>query len=82
MISQNKNIFLAKKKGEALTDLRRDDSIIITKPDKGNGVVIINKLDYLNKMKLGNSFSRMAIAGCYGSARVALFLVIFGVMMT
>ena len=32
--------------------MRRDDSIIITKPDKGNGVVIINKLDYLNKMKL------------------------------
>ena len=36
----------------ALTDLRKDDSIIITKPDKGNGVVIVNKLDYLNKMKL------------------------------
>ena len=35
-----------------MTDLRRDDSIIITKPYKGNGVVIINKLDYLNKMKL------------------------------
>ena len=33
-------------------DLRKDNSIIITKPDKGNGVVIINKLDYLNKMKL------------------------------
>ena len=29
-----------------------DDSIIITKPDKGNGVVImISRLDYLNKMK-------------------------------
>ena len=25
--------------------------IIITKPDKGNGVVIISRLDYLNKMK-------------------------------
>lgn len=32
-------------------DLRKDDSIIITKPDKGNCVVIVNKLDYLNKMK-------------------------------
>ena len=29
-----------------------DDSIITTKPDKGNGVVImISRLDYLNKMK-------------------------------
>ena len=41
-----------KEEWEALTDLRKDDSIIITKPDKGNGVVIVNKLDYLNKMKL------------------------------
>lgn len=29
-----------------------DDIIIITKPDKGNGIVIINKLDYFIKMKL------------------------------
>ena len=34
----------------ARTDLGNDDSII-TKPDKGNGIVIVNKLDYLNKMK-------------------------------
>ena len=40
-----------KEEWEALNDLRKDDSIIITRPDKGNGVVIINKLDYLNKMK-------------------------------
>ena len=32
-------------------DLRNDTSIIITKPDKGNGVVIVNRHDYLNKMK-------------------------------
>ena len=25
--------------------------MIITKPDKGNGVVIVNELDYLNRMK-------------------------------
>ena len=37
--------------GKPNTDLRKDDSIIITKPDKGNGVVIISRLDYLNKMK-------------------------------
>ena len=32
-------------------NLRKDDSIIITKPDKGNGVVIVNKHDHLTKMK-------------------------------
>ena len=36
----------------ALNDLRNDTSIIITKSDKGNGVVLVNILDYLNKMKL------------------------------
>ena len=40
---------LSKEEWQALTDLRKNDSIIITKPDKGNGVVIINKHDYLNK---------------------------------
>ena len=35
----------------ALNDLRNDTSIIITKPDKGNGVVIVNRHDYLNKTK-------------------------------
>lgn len=48
--SKQKRI-LAKEEWTALNDLRNDDSIIITKPDKGNGVVIVNKLDYLNKMK-------------------------------
>ena len=49
--SKQKHI-LSKEEWEVLSDFRRDDSIIITKLDKGNGVVIINKLDYLNKMKL------------------------------
>ena len=31
-------------------DLKNDSSIIITKPDKGNGVVILNKDDYNRKM--------------------------------
>ena len=48
--SKQKNI-LNKDEWKALTDLRKDDSIIITKPDKGNGVVIISRLDYLDKMK-------------------------------
>ena len=36
---------LNKEEWTALNDLRNDNSIIITRPDKGNGVVIINKLD-------------------------------------
>ena len=42
---------LNKEEWEALKNLRKDNSIIITKPDKGNGVVIVNKLDYLTKIK-------------------------------
>ena len=34
----------------AITKLRRNDSITITKPDKGAGVVILNKSVYINKM--------------------------------
>ena len=48
--SKQKNI-LSKDEWKALNDLRSDDSIIITKPDKGNGIVIVSRLDYLNKMK-------------------------------
>ena len=33
-----------------LNDLKNDSSIIITKPDKGNGVVSLNKDDYNRKM--------------------------------
>ncbi len=32
-----------------LKNLKNDTSIIITKPDKGNGVVILNKTDYIEK---------------------------------
>ena len=48
--SKQKNI-LSKGEWKALNDLRSDDSIIITKPDKVNGSVIVSRLDYLNKMK-------------------------------
>ena len=37
---------------ETLKSLANDESIIITKPDKGRGVVIMNKSDYINKMEL------------------------------
>ena len=43
--------FLSKEEWKALRDLRNDDTIIITRPDKGNGVAIVNRIDYLNKMK-------------------------------
>jgi len=35
-----------------LQDLRKDDSIIITRPDKGRGVVILEKADYISKMNV------------------------------
>jgi len=34
----------------AIRALRRNDDIHICKPDKGTGVVILNKIDYINKM--------------------------------
>ena len=49
--SSKQRRILSKEEWTALTDLRNDDNIIISKPDKGNGIVIVNKLDYLNKMK-------------------------------
>ncbi|CAF4031702.1 unnamed protein product [Adineta steineri] len=35
---------------ELLLDLSKDTSIIITKPDKGRGVVIMNRSDYIEKL--------------------------------
>ncbi len=35
-----------------LKNLKKDTNIIITKPDKGNGVVILNKSDYIKKHKI------------------------------
>lgn len=50
--SKQKCILTKEEQWEALNDLRKDNSIITAKPDKGNGIVIINRIDYLNKMKL------------------------------
>ena len=47
-IDFSKKKILNKDEWKALDDLRKDDSIIITKLDR---IIIINKLDYLNKMK-------------------------------
>ena len=35
-----------------LRNLSRDPNIIITKPDKGSGVVVQNKFDYIEKMNM------------------------------
>ena len=35
---------------QALKPISQDPSIVVTKPDKGNGVVILNKSDYHAKM--------------------------------
>ena len=41
---------ITKEEYEALKTLSRDKSIVIMKPDKGNGVVLLNKCDYKNKV--------------------------------
>ncbi|XP_063871036.1 uncharacterized protein LOC135106189 [Scylla paramamosain] len=41
---------IPKRCREALNNLRKDDSLMITKSDKGGGVVIMNKADYSVKM--------------------------------
>jgi len=34
----------------ALKNLSKSNDVVITKPDKGNGIVLLNKQDYVNKM--------------------------------
>lgn len=36
---------------QLLKDLARNKNIIISKPDKGQGVVLINSCDYINKIE-------------------------------
>ena len=36
---------------QAITNLHQNKSIIVCKLDKGNGVVLFNKSDYVKKMK-------------------------------
>ena len=36
---------------KTLKALSKDNSIVILKPDKGNGIVIMNKIDYISKME-------------------------------
>ena len=45
------NFIFSKHEIKTLDDLKDDESIIIVKPDKGNGVVILDKNDYNSKME-------------------------------
>ena len=45
------NFLLSRDDYQALKSLKDDNNIVITKPDKGNGVVILNRADYTSKMK-------------------------------
>ena len=48
-----------------LENLAKDENIIITRPDKGNGVVILNKGEYLEKMNdiIGDTTKFRKVAG-------------------
>ena len=48
---RNKKFNINENEYNALKNLKQDSSIIICKPDKGNGVVILNKKDYVSKME-------------------------------
>lgn len=43
---------ISKEEFEALKGLSKDSNIVLIKPDKGNGIVIMNKEDYVSKMKI------------------------------
>ena len=45
------NPLVTKKHIDALKELKDNKDIIITKPDKGAGIVLLNKLDYIEKME-------------------------------
>ena len=45
------DFFMTKECFQAIKSLRMNEEILITKPDKGAGIVILNKNDYNDKMK-------------------------------
>ena len=52
----------------AINKLRKNDDIITTKPDKGSGVVLLNKSDYVNEMnKILDDQSRFKRLGSVSS---------------
>ena len=42
---------MSENESNALHALRKDSNIVISKPDKGNGVVVLNRADYVAKMQ-------------------------------
>lgn len=44
------DFLMTKKCFEAIKSVRSNTNIVITKPHKGSGVVILNKADYISKM--------------------------------
>ena len=46
----SRDFIMHKECFRAINRLRKNDNIIITKPDKGFGVVLLNKSDYIDKM--------------------------------
>ena len=45
------DFLFSKEEIKSLDDLRKDENIVIVKPDKGNGVVILDRNDYNTKME-------------------------------
>ena len=57
---------------KVLKNLKNDNSIFIIKPDKGNGVVIINRDDYWSKME--SILSRGVGRSIIGGANIHIFV--------
>ena len=51
---------ITKEESKALRELKKNDHIVILKADKGGATVILNKEDYIKKMK-----SHLDSSGCY-----------------
>ena len=54
---------------QAIKSLRRNEKTLITRPDKGSGVVILNKSNYVTKM--GNILNDASKFECLGPAATA-----------
>ena len=63
----SRDFTMHKERFRAISRLRKSDDIIITKPDKGSGVVLLSKSDYIDKMNeiLDQSkFKRLGPVSC------------------
>ena len=50
-LNRSKLINIPREQHQALKNLSKNKNIIITIPDKGSGVIILNRVDYVNKMQ-------------------------------